>query len=67
LLAKLDEYDLAIGSRAVNRELIEVHESVFREFAGIIFNRIVRVICGCHSWTHSAGSRRSGAKVSDHF
>jgi len=44
LLAKLDEYDLAIGSRAVNRELIEVHESVFREFAGIIFNRIVRVI-----------------------
>jgi len=44
LLAKLDEYDLAIGSRAVNRELIEVHESMFREFAGIIFNRIVRVI-----------------------
>ena len=44
LLAKLDEFDLAIGSRAVNRELIEVHESRFREFAGIIFNRIVRVI-----------------------
>jgi len=44
LLAKLDEYDLAIGSRAVNRELIEVHESMFREFAGIIFNRIVRVL-----------------------
>jgi len=44
LLAKLDEYDVAIGSRAMNRELIEVHESMFREFAGIIFNRIVRVI-----------------------
>src|SRR6267378_6762867 len=44
LLAKMDEYDVAIGSRAVNRELIEVHESRFREFAGIIFNRIVRVI-----------------------
>jgi len=44
LLAKMDEYDLAIGSRAVNRELIEVHESKFRELAGIIFNRIVRVI-----------------------
>jgi glycosyltransferase involved in cell wall biosynthesis len=44
LLAKMDEYDVAIGSRAVNRELIEVHESRFREFAGIVFNRIVRVI-----------------------
>ena len=44
LLAKMNEYDLAIGSRAVNRELIEVHESKFRELAGIIFNRIVRVI-----------------------
>lgn len=44
LLAKMDEYDVAIGSRAVNRELIEVHESKFRELAGIIFNRIVRVI-----------------------
>jgi len=44
LLAKMDEYNLAIGSRAVNRELIEVHESRFREFAGIIFNWIVRLI-----------------------
>ena len=44
LLAKMDEYDVAIGSRAVNRGLIEVHESPFREIAGIIFNRIVRII-----------------------
>jgi dolichyl-phosphate beta-glucosyltransferase len=44
LLEKMAEYDVAIGSRAVNRELIEVHESQFRELAGIIFNRIVRVI-----------------------
>ena len=44
LLAKMNDYDVAIGSRAINRELIEVHESKFREFAGIIFNRIVRVI-----------------------
>ena len=44
LLAKMDGYDVAIGSRAVNRELIEVHESKFRELAGIIFNRIVRLI-----------------------
>lgn len=44
LLAKMDEYDVAIGSRAMNRKLIEVHESKFRELAGIIFNRIVRLI-----------------------
>jgi len=44
LLAIMGEYDVAIGSRAVNRALIEVHESRFREFAGIIFNKIVRII-----------------------
>lgn len=44
LLARMDGNDVAIGSRAVNRELIEIHESKFRELAGIIFNRIVRLI-----------------------
>ena len=44
LLATLQSQDVAIGSRAVDRSLIEVHESAFREFAGIIFNKIVRVI-----------------------
>ncbi len=44
LLAALRSHDIAIGSRAVDRNLIEVHESLFREFAGIIFNRIVRTI-----------------------
>jgi glycosyltransferase involved in cell wall biosynthesis len=44
LLAALQSYDVAIGSRAVDRSLIEVHESPFREFAGIVFNRIVRLI-----------------------
>jgi glycosyltransferase involved in cell wall biosynthesis len=44
LLAALQTHDVAIGSRAVDRRLIEVHESLFREFAGIVFNRIVQVI-----------------------
>jgi len=61
LLAKMGEYDVAIGSRAVNRGLIEVHESPFRELAGIIFNRIVRIIlrlpfvdtqCGFKAFQH---------------
>ena len=37
-------YDVAIGSRALDRSLILVHESPFREFAGIVFNKIVRLI-----------------------
>lgn len=44
LLGKMNEFDVAIGSRAMNRGLIEVHESKFREFAGIVFNRVVRLI-----------------------
>ncbi|HTQ59697.1 MAG TPA: dolichyl-phosphate beta-glucosyltransferase [Candidatus Solibacter sp.] len=44
LLEALKTYDVAIGSRALDRSLITVHESRFREFAGIIFNAIVRAI-----------------------
>lgn len=48
LLAVLREgaYDGAIGSRALDRRLIEVHQSVFRERAGILFNRMVRGLTG---------------------
>jgi glycosyltransferase involved in cell wall biosynthesis len=48
LLAPLRDrgYDVAIGSRAVDRNLIEVHQSVIREQAGIFFNRLVRWITG---------------------
>jgi dolichyl-phosphate beta-glucosyltransferase len=44
LLAALADHDVAIGSRALNRSLISVHQSVFREYAGIVFNLIVRAI-----------------------
>jgi dolichyl-phosphate beta-glucosyltransferase len=43
LLAALGDHDVAIGSRAVDRSLISVRQSRFREFAGIIFNLIVRL------------------------
>ena len=39
-------YDGAIGSRAIDRSLIEVHQSALREQAGIFFNRLVRWIMG---------------------
>ena len=44
LIDALQQFDVAIGSRAVDRSLITVRESPFREFAGIIFNKIVRLI-----------------------
>jgi dolichyl-phosphate beta-glucosyltransferase len=44
LIEALERYDLAIGSRAVDRSLITVHETRFRELAGIIFNKLVRII-----------------------
>ena len=44
LMDALETHDVAIGSRAMDRSLITVHESPFREFAGIIFNKIVRII-----------------------
>ncbi len=44
LIDALESNDVAIGSRAMDRGLITVHESPFREFAGIIFNKIVRII-----------------------
>jgi dolichyl-phosphate beta-glucosyltransferase len=38
--------DVAIGSRALDRSLIEIHQSPFRELAGIIFNRFVWLFTG---------------------
>jgi dolichyl-phosphate beta-glucosyltransferase len=43
LFAALEKYDVAIGSRAVDRGLISIHQSRFREFAGVIFNTVVRL------------------------
>jgi dolichyl-phosphate beta-glucosyltransferase len=48
LIAALRErsYDGAIGSRALDRNLIETHQSAVREQAGIFFNYFVRWIMG---------------------
>jgi glycosyltransferase involved in cell wall biosynthesis len=39
-------YDVAIGSRAVDRRMILVHQSRFRELAGILFNKLVQLVTG---------------------
>lgn len=44
LVAALVENDVAIGSRAMDRRLISVRQSVFREYAGMVFNVIVRAV-----------------------
>ncbi|MGB8837308.1 MAG: dolichyl-phosphate beta-glucosyltransferase, partial [Candidatus Acidiferrales bacterium] len=39
-------HDVAIGSRALDRSLISIHQSRLRELAGIIFNGFVRLFTG---------------------
>jgi dolichyl-phosphate beta-glucosyltransferase len=46
LLSAIVSHEVAIGSRAIDRSLISVRQSVFRENAGIIFNRLVRLFTG---------------------
>jgi dolichyl-phosphate beta-glucosyltransferase len=46
LIAALANNDVAIGSRAVDRSLIAVRQSRFRELAGMIFNSVVRLVLG---------------------
>jgi glycosyltransferase involved in cell wall biosynthesis len=46
LFNALEQADVAIGSRAIDRSLITVHQSRAREIAGIIFNRLVRLFIG---------------------
>jgi len=43
LLDALEAHDVAVGSRALDRRLIFERQSRFREFAGIIFNTVVRL------------------------
>jgi dolichyl-phosphate beta-glucosyltransferase len=37
---------IAIGSRAVDRSLVAVHQSIFREYSGRFFNRVMRTLTG---------------------
>jgi glycosyltransferase involved in cell wall biosynthesis len=47
--------DLAIGSRALRRELIGVHQSPFREWAGRIFNLLMQIVTGLRYWDTQCG------------
>ncbi len=38
--------DVAIGSRALNRSLVGIHQSAFREYSGRVFNGVMRLLTG---------------------
>jgi len=38
--------DVAIGSRALNRALVSVHQPAFREYSGRFFNLVMRTVTG---------------------
>lgn len=46
---------VAIGSRALDRSLIGVHQSWFRENAGRLFNLLMRIIVGLPFWDTQCG------------
>jgi len=46
---------VAIGSRAVDRSLIGVHQSAFRENAGRLFNLLMRLVTGLPFWDTQCG------------
>jgi len=45
-VALKENADVVIGSRALDRQYIEKHQSPFRELGGTLFNRMVRLILG---------------------
>ena len=46
LAALAGGHDIAIGSRALDRSLISIHQARHRELAGIIFNGLMHIVTG---------------------
>ena len=57
------QYDVTFGSRALNRELIGVHQSWRREQGGRIFNLVVRVATGMPFWDTQCGFKAFRMKI----
>lgn len=43
---KLSQADAAVGSRALERQLVGIHQPAFREYGGRLFNLLVRLATG---------------------
>lgn len=50
-----DEIDIALGSRAMDRSLIGIHQPWRREYAGRVFNLLVRLATGLPFWDTQCG------------
>jgi glycosyltransferase involved in cell wall biosynthesis len=50
-----ERVDIVIGSRAVDRTYIEKHQSRFREFGGLMFNLMVRLLLGLQLYDTQCG------------
>ncbi len=61
--ARKHNASIAIGSRALNRALVAVHQSIFREFAGRLFNLIMRLVTGLPFWDTQCGFKLYGASA----
>jgi len=44
--AAKEDAPIAIGSRAIDRSLVEVHQPAFREYSGRFFNLLMRAVTG---------------------
>jgi len=54
---------VVIGSRALDRSLIKVHQSLFRENAGRIFNLCMRLVTGLPFWDTQCGFKLFAARA----
>lgn len=54
---------VAIGSRALDRSLIQIHQSFFRETAGRVFNLLVRLLTGLPFWDTQCGFKLFSASA----
>lgn len=65
LMRAVEEHraDVAIGSRALDRSLIGIHQSWFREQAGRIFNLMVRLLVGLPFWDTQCGFKLFSARA----
>jgi len=56
---------VALGSRAVDRSLVSVHQSAFREFSGRFFNTIMRLATGLPFLDTQCGFKLYAADAAD--
>jgi glycosyltransferase involved in cell wall biosynthesis len=61
--AKKDDASVALGSRALDRSLIQVHQSFFRETAGRVFNLLMRLLTGLPFWDTQCGFKLFTARA----